>query len=362
PPDHPLKDLTPEEQSRRDATAAGLRFVSDRTPGVRRLRAGKGFRYVDPDGRAVRGREELARIAALVIPPAWTDVWICPHPRGHIQATGRDARGRKQYRYHERWREVRDADKFERMMAFGRALPRIRRRVARDLNRRGLPRERVLATVVRLLDQTLIRVGNEEYARENRSFGLTTLRNRHVDVKGAEVRFNFRGKSGKVHAIDVQDPRVARIIRRLQELPGQEVFQYLDDEGEVRRVDSDDVNEYLRAIAGDDFTAKDFRTWNGTVIAAEALQAMREVTSDAEAKRNVLRAIESVAGRLGNTVAVCRRCYVHPAVPEAYLDGTLAKMLKERADAEMARVDRLGSTEAAVLVLLRGRLARDAAR
>ena len=362
PPGRSVPNLSAKEQGRRHAAEAGLRFVSDRAPGIRRRKAGEGFTYLKPDGPRVREKPDLARINALVIPPAWTDVWICTNPLGHLQATGRDARGRKQYRYHDRWREVRDADKFDHMTAFGRALPRIRRRVARDMRGPGLPRERVLATIVRLLDQTLIRVGNEEYARDNKTFGLTTLRNRHVAVRGAGVRFHFKGKSGKVHVVGVQNRRVASVLRRLQDLPGQEVFQYVDQDGQPRGIDSDDVNQYLRAIAGEDFTAKDFRTWNGTVLAAEALQEMRQVGSDSEARGNVLRAIENVAARLGNTVAVCRKCYVHPAVPQAYLDGSLARMLKQRADAEVTRIDRLGSTEAAVLVLLRSRLGRDARR
>ena len=345
------------EAARLDAGAAGLRFVSDRQPGIRRRTRRGGFDYTGADGRRVRDRETVARIQALAIPPAWTDVWICTHPNGHLQATGRDARGRKQYRYHARWREARDANKFDRIVEFGRALPRIRRRCERDMRRPGLPREKVLATIVRLLEDTLIRVGNEEYVRENRSYGLTTLRNRHAEVRGAEVRFSFRGKSGVAHSVGVTNRRVARIVKRLQELPGQELFQYVDD-GERHSVDSSDVNEYLRAIAGADFTAKDFRTWIGTVIAVEALREMQRVDSDAHAKRNIVRAIESVASRLGNTVAVCRECYVHPAVTDAYLDGSLLATLEQRADTELRRLDRLSPAEAAVLVLLRKRLGR----
>ena len=349
---------TSEDAGREDAQAAGLRFVSDHRPGISRKRAGGKFVYLRTDGSRMAEGPDLARIDKLAVPPAWTDVWICSDPRGHLQATGRDARGRKQYRYHQRWREVRDANKFDRMVAFGRALPRIRRRCSRDLRRPGLPRERVLAAIVRLLDESLIRVGNREYARDNRSFGLTTLRSRHVRVRGSEIRFKFRGKGGVEHALGVSDARVARLVRRLQELPGQELFQYVDEDGETGGIDSSDVNDYLREVSGQDFTAKDFRTWTATVLAAEALHEMRQFDGDVEAKRNVVVAIESVAARLGNTPAVCRECYVHPAVTDAYLDGSLLSTLTERADEEIAHLDRLGSAEAAVLVLLRHRLGR----
>jgi DNA topoisomerase-1 len=302
------------------ARLAGLRYVSETGPGIRRRRVGRGFVYLD-GGRRVRDAETLARIRSLVIPPAWRDVWICPTPNGHIQAVGRDARGRKQYRYHPRWREVRDDTKYARMLAFARALPRIRERVDADLGRRGLPREKVLATIVRLLEITRVRVGNEEYARANKSFGLTTLRDRHVEVAGPEVRFQFRGKGGKEHAVGVRDPRVARIIRCLQDLPGQELFQYLDEDGTRRSVDSGDVNAYLREISGDDFTAKDFRTWAGTVLCALALAEVGVSASERQAKRNITRAIEQVATQLGNTPAISRKCYVHPAVLEAYQAG-----------------------------------------
>jgi DNA topoisomerase-1 len=301
---------------------------------------------------------DLARIKQLAVPPAWTDVWICTDPRGHLQATGRDARGRKQYRYHARWRDIRDASKFDRVVAFGRSLPRIRRRCGRDLRRTGLPRERVLAAIVRLLDESLIRVGNREYARDNKSFGLTTLRSRHVKVRGTEIRFRFRGKGGVEHSLGVSDARVARVVKRLQDLPGQDVFQYVDDDGERRNIDSADVNEYLQEVSGQDFTAKDFRTWTATVLAAQALHEMRQFDGDAEATQNVVKAIENVAARLGNTPAVCRKCYVHPAVTDAYLDGTLLSTIKQGADEEIARLDQLGSAEAAVLVLLRHRLGR----
>jgi DNA topoisomerase-1 len=302
------------------AEVAGLRYVTQAGPGIRRRRAGRGFVYFNGHG-PMREPQALARIRALAIPPAWTDVWICPSPTGHIQAVGRDARGRKQYRYHSRWRAMRDESKYTRMLAFARALPRIRERVKADLRRRGLPREKVLATIVRLLETTLVRVGNEEYARANKSFGLTTLRDRHVDVTGAEVRFQFRGKGGKEHAVGVRDPRVARIVGHLQDLPGQELFQYLEEGRARRSVDSGDVNAYLREISGEDFTAKDFRTWAGTVLCALALAEAREFRSVREARRNVTRAIAQVAARLGNTPAISRKCYVHPVVLDAYMDG-----------------------------------------
>jgi DNA topoisomerase-1 len=344
------------------ARAAGLRYVTDSRPGCRREpERGGGFRYRDVDGRLIRRAAEIQRIAHLSIPPAWTDVWICPFPTGHLQATGRDARGRKQYRYHERWREARDATKYERTIAFGGALPRIRAQVDRDLRRRDLGRERVLATVVRLLDTTYIRVGNEEYARENRSFGLTTMRDRHVDVEGGTLRFQFRGKSGKPHSVAVADRRVARVVTRLQELPGQQLFQWLDEDGEIRGVESDDVNEYIRAAAGEDFTAKDFRTWGGTVLAAWALQELGEYASQTQAKRHMVEAVESVARHLGNTPAVCRRCYVHPEVITAHLDGGLLENLEQRAEETLATsLDDLSGREAAVLAFLRRRIAEAA--
>src|SRR5437588_2266838 len=317
------------QQSLDSAKEAGLRYVSDEMPGIRRRRAGKGFSYTAPDGTLIRDKRTLRRIASIVIPPAWSDVWICPLENGHIQATGRDARGRKQYRYHPRWRKVRDADKYERMVDFARVLPRIRALVERDLDRPGLPRERVLATIVRLLETTFVRVGNEEYARENRSYGLTTLRDQHADVNGSSVRFVFRGKSGKRHQVGLDDRRVARVVKRCQDLPGQVLFKYVDENGEQQQVDSGDVNDYLREIGGEDFTAKDFRTWAGTVLAARALQELEAFDSQTQAKKNVVRAIESVAGLLGNTTSVCRKCYVHPAVIDAYLDGSMLETLKQ---------------------------------
>jgi DNA topoisomerase-1 len=305
------------------ARAAGLRYVSDLGPGIRRKRAGKAFSYLTPDGAIIKDKQTVKRIKSLVIPPAWSDVWICPDPRGHIQATGRDARGRKQYRYHAKWREVRDAVKYDRMLDFAQALPRIRERTDSDLQLPGMPREKVLATIVRLLEETRIRVGNEEYMRENGSFGLTTLRDRHADVIGSEVRFSFKGKSGKQHRIKLRDRRVARIIKRMQELPGQELFTYLDEAGEAHAVQSDDVNEYLKEVTGEEFTAKDFRTWAGTILAARFFRQV-EVTADtAGSKKELVRAIARVADELGNTPAVCKKCYIHPAVIAAYLAGAL---------------------------------------
>ncbi len=351
---------TPEPAE--SAREAGLRYVSDDRPGIRRLRAGKHFRYVGPDGKPVRDEETLARIRSLAIPPAWTDVWVCPLARGHLQATGRDARGRKQYRYHPRWRATRDETKYDRMAAFGRALPAVRARVDADLARPGLPREKVLATVARLLETTLIRVGNEEYAKQNGSYGLTTLEDRHVRVAGETVHFAFRGKSGIRHRIDVRDRRLARVVRRCQDLPGHELFQYVDEEGQRRAIDSADVNAYLREISGQEFTAKDFRTWAGTVLAARALREFAAFDSQAQAKKNIVAAVESVAERLGNTTAVCRKCYVHPAVFDAYLDGTLASALERKVGRELKEdLGELPPEEAAVLAFLHARLATESA-
>ncbi len=342
------------------ARAAGLRYVSDTMPGITRRRAGKAFSYRGPDGRLIKDRTELARIKRLAVPPAWTDVWICSYPHGHLQATGRDARGRKQYRYHENWRAVRDAAKFDRMLAFARALPRIRARVAEDQARRGLPRAKVLATIVRLLEVTLIRVGNQEYARDNHSYGLTTLRDRHVDFEGTRLIFEYRGKGGKRHRISLRDRRLARIVRSCQELPGQHLFQYLDEDGKRQEVDSADVNAYLQEITGEGFTAKDFRTWAGTVLASLALSEFESFDSQAAAKRNVTRAIEQVAAQLGNTVAVCRKSYIHPEVVECYLDGSLLELLKGRVEESLrSGLAGLRSEEAAVLALLQQRLTRE---
>jgi DNA topoisomerase-1 len=305
------------------ARAAGLRYTSDDTAGIRRRRAGRGWRYLDAHGDAIRDEEDLRRIRALVIPPAWTDVWINPDPRGHIQATGRDERGRKQYRYHDRWRAVRDESKFEQLVAFGEALPRVRERVETDLGARGLSYEKTVATIVRLLDASLIRIGNEAYVRENQSFGLTTLRDEHVDVYGEKVHFTFRGKSGKLHEIDVRDRRVARIIRTLQDLPGQLLFQFRDENGELRPVRSEDVNDYLHTIAGESFTAKDFRTWAGTVLAARTLRDLGPASTVKALKANIVAAVDLTAARLGNTRAVCRASYIHPAVLAGYERGDL---------------------------------------
>lgn len=308
----------------RSAREAGLRYVSDVRGGIRRLRKGKGFVYRNGHGRLVRDPQTIARIRSLAVPPAWRDVWICPFGDGHLQATGYDARGRKQYRYHPQWRATRDQTKYDRLAVFARALPAIRARVERDLARPGLAREKVLATVIRLMERTLIRVGNDEYARHNGSYGLTTMRDEHVQVRGPRLRFRFRGKSGIEHEIHFEDPRLARIVARCQDLPGQELFAYVDPTGRWRDVTSSDVNQYLREIAGQEFTAKDFRTWWGTTLAAEALRRYPPPRSKAEGRRNVNEAISGVAERLGNTKAICRKCYVHPAVVEAYLAGTLS--------------------------------------
>ena len=339
---------------RRAAHAADLTYVTDAVPGIRRRRAGRGFRYFGPDGRPLRDPRERERIRRLVVPPAWRDVWICPDLHGHIQAIGRDARGRRQYRYHPRWRQLRDEAKFSRMVAFGRALPAIRAHVEAALSRPGLGREKVLALVVRLLEITLIRVGNEEYARDNASFGLTTLRRQHVAVAGGALRFRFRGKSGKEHAFGIRDPRLSRIVRRCQELPGQELFRYVDVRGRTRGVGSADVNAYVRAVSGRDFTAKDFRTWAGTVRAAYALGALEPFSSVRQAKRNLARAVESVAARLGNTPAICRRCYIHPVVVETYLGGALRAALRRRGS--RPRPGGLNPHEQSVLSLLIARL------
>lgn len=343
------------------ARQAGLRYVSDTRPGIRREAVKDGFRYVLPDGKEVRDEDELRRIRAIAIPPAWTEVWISPWANGHIQATGRDARKRKQYRYHRRWREVRDEAKYERVIGFAKALPAIRKQVDADLKRPGMPREKVLATIVFLLGATMMRIGNEEYARTNKSFGLSTLRNRHVSVEGSEVEFKFRGKSGVMHRISVQDRRLAAIVRRLRDLPGQELFTYLDETGESRCVDSSDVNDYLREITGEDYTAKDFRTWSGTLLAAMALQEFERVDTQAQARKNVVQAIETVAKRLGNTPAVCRKCYIHPGVLEAYVDGGMLDAMHQRARQAMQDgLQDLSAEEAAVLALLESRLDQDA--
>jgi DNA topoisomerase I len=339
------------------AADIGLRHVTDDTPGIARVPVRDGFRYVDADGKPVKDEATLARINSLSIPPGWTDVWISPWANGHIQAIGRDAKRRKQYRYHPRWRSVRDEAKYERMVSFGKALPSIRRQVDADLKKSGLPREKVIATIVHLLQATMMRIGNEEYARTNKSFGLTTLRDRHVRIDGSEVEFRFRGKSGVWHTVRVDDPRLARIIRRVRDLPGQDLFQYVDDDGCQRSVGSADVNDYLRSLTGQDFTAKDFRTWSGTVLAALALQEYEKFDSEAQARKNIVRAIEAVAERLGNTPSICRKCYVHPAVIESYLDGTMLDALRQSARDEMMHdLHALRPEEAAVVALLQERL------
>jgi DNA topoisomerase-1 len=337
------------------ARAAGLRYVDTRlVPGIVRCGSPRQFKYRGANKRWLRNRDDLARIRALAIPPAWTDVWICPNPEGHVQATGRDARGRKQYRYHPRWRDVRDEVKYGRLLAFAAALPKVRSRTAADLKRQGLPRAKVLAAIVQLLEKTLIRVGNDEYARQNGSVGLTTMRDANAKVMGERVRFEFRGKSGLSHAIDLSDRRLARIVKRCRDLPGYELFQYCDADGVRQCVDSSDVNAYLRETTGADFTAKDFRTWAGTVLAAEALAAQARFKSAAEAKRNVVAAIASVACRLGNTKAVCRKSYIHPAVIDAYLDGATI----QRPALEAAAGAGLTGVESAVVRLLAKGLGR----
>ena len=348
-----------EDQPASDAQAAGLRYVSDQAPGIRRKWRRRKPYFLDAAGEEIRDERILERILALAIPPAWTDVWISPSERGHIQATGRDARGRKQYRYHARWRELRDETKYSRLLAFGRALPQLRKQVERDLALPGLPREKVLATVVRLLETTLIRVGNDEYARANQSFGLTTMRDRQTRVNGSEVRFEFRGKGNKTHAVGIRDRRLARIVKQCREIPGYELFQYIEASGERKVVDSGEVNDYLREVAGDEFTAKDFRTWAGTVLAALALQEFQAFDSEAQAKRNIVRAVERVARRLGNTPAICRKAYIHPAVLDAYLEGAMLDALRERTSASSKGLRALEPEEAAVMVLLERRLAAE---
>jgi DNA topoisomerase-1 len=341
------------EQTQIAAEDAGLRYVNDAEPGIRRRRSRRGFAYRDAEGRAVTDHATVARIRNLAIPPAYDDVWICADPRGHIQATGRDARGRKQYRYHPAWRAVRDSTKYERLAQFGAALRVIRARARRDMARPGLGREKVLAAIVRLLDGTLARIGNESYRRENNSFGITTLRNQHVDVDGATIRLHFKGKSGRTWKVRLTDRRVARVVRSCQDLPGQDLFQYVDDEGTVHKLGSNEVNDYLRALSGHDFTAKDFRTWAGTVLAAFVLRDMPGAGSQTARKANLRHAIEQVADRLGNTPTICRKCYIHPAVLAAYDEGALEPLL---ADPPPDRY--LAPAEVAVLRLLKRRVRR----
>jgi DNA topoisomerase-1 len=341
------------------AESAGLVYVSDEDRGIRRERKGDGWEYFKPNGDRVTDEAVLERIRKLAIPPAYTDVWICTKANGHLQATGRDARGRKQYRYHPQFREIRESTKYERMMGFARTLPAIRATIAEHMARRGLPREKVLATVVHLLETTLIRVGNDDYARENKSYGLTTLRNPHVKVEGAQLRFEFKGKSGKTWKLQVKDRRIANIVRACQELPGQRLFQYHDENGEVREVTSADVNAYLKEITGEDITAKDFRTWAGTVMAALALREFEAFDTQATQKKNIKAAIERVAARLGNTPTICRKCYVHPEVLSAYGEGALLLEVKERAQEELKEnLAELRPEEAAVLAMLEARPSR----
>ena len=344
-------------EARQAAKSAGLRYASDEQPGLRRKGVGKGFRYLDPEGKAVKDPKTLKRIRSLAVPPAWTEVWICPFAEGHIQATGRDARGRKQYRYHADFRAVREDGKYEHMLDFAAVLPQIRATVSKHMARHDLSRECVLATIVHLLETTLIRVGNGEYAKQNKSYGLTTLKDPHVKIAGSALRFQFLGKSGKTWRLQVNDRRVARIVRACQEIPGQQLFQYLDADGQRQGVSSSDVNAYLREITGEDITAKDFRTWAGTVLAAVALQEFSEIDSQAKAKKNLKAAIESVATRLGNTVTICRKCYIHPEIINSYLAGDLATNLKDKIDRELSRkLPGLKPEEAAVLALLERRL------
>ncbi len=346
------------EQNLRAARDAGLLYVSDESPGILRAQGGKGFIYEDAKGKRIKDFETLVRIKHLAIPPAWTGVWICPSERGHIQAVGRDARGRKQYRYHEKWRSTRDDAKYEKIIAFAKALPSIRHKSRQHLKLPGLPKEKVLAAIILIMEKTLIRVGNDEYAKSNKSFGLTTLRDKHAKIKGGKIHFEFRGKSGVEHEIDLADPRLADVAKRCQDLPGQELFQYLDEQGRVCDIGSADVNEYLRSIGGQEFTAKDFRTWAGTVLAASALQEIGTFNSQKQAKQNMVRAVEAVAKQLGNTKAVCRKCYIHPVILQSYLDGTLAFSLARRAGALARSGGKLRPEEVSVLKMLERRLTR----
>lgn len=338
------------------AETGGLRYVADNIPGFSRKQTRSGFRYLDTAGKPLNDPAQIARIKSLAIPPAWTDVWICPAKNGHLQATGRDARGRKQYRYHKNWREVRDEAKYERMIGFAMLLPAIRARLEEDIRRPGLSREKVIATIIRLLDVTMIRIGNEEYAQANKSFGLTTLRNRHVTIEGAAIEFNFKGKSGIAHTIRITEPRLARIVRRMRELPGQELFQYVDSEGARHSIGSADVNDYLKTITGENYTAKDFRTWSGTVQTVIALKALGPSETVTDAKKKIRVAIEVAAKKLGNTPTICRKCYVHPAVLEAYENGVLYEVAEKRLNGEMQPF--IDGEEAFALELLQHALTR----
>lgn len=352
----PLRDLVASEENRIVAETCGLVYVDDASEGIRRRRFGKSFAYYDPKGKLIREHAELRRIRALAVPPAYQDVWICPDPAGHIQATGRDERGRKQYRYHPRWRETRDATKYEHMLDFAKALPRLRQKVAADMRLPGLKREKVLATIVDLLDKTLMRVGNRDYANDNKSYGLTTLRNKHVSIAGSELRFEFKGKSGKLWLVEIADKRVAKVVRACQDLPGQHLFQYLDETGNRQIVTSSDVNAYLRERTGYDITAKDFRTWGGTVLAAVALCELAPFTSITGGKRNVSDAIKAVASCLRNTPTICRKCYIHPALVEAYLEGEFTLDLRHKDKDRSGGAGLLRREERAVLAFLARRL------
>ncbi len=341
------------------ARAAKLRYVSDRKPGISRVKTEQGFDYFDSDGSKITDEAEIQRLRKLAIPPAYTDVWICRDPRGHLQAVGRDARGRKQYRYHANWRTVRDEAKYSKMLVFGKVLPTIRNHVKHDLGLPGLPKRKVLAAIVALLEKTMMRVGNEEYAKQNKSYGLTTLRDRHIKVKGSHVEFDFRGKHGINHHIDLNDRKLAKIVERCRDLPGQDLFQYLDHDGERHGIGSEDVNDYLHEISGESVTAKDFRTWAATNLAAEVLAELERFDTQAAAKKEVVKAVEHVAKRLGNTPAICRKCYIHPAIFEGYLDGSLAEGLKQRADELLDHPSSAGLTaqEVALTAFLSRRLA-----
>jgi DNA topoisomerase-1 len=359
-----LLDQTPTTENvvdpRDAAETAGLLYVSDEEPGIRRRKSGKGFTYTGPGGKKIDDKATLDRIKSLAIPPAYTDVWICAKANGHIQATGRDAKGRKQYRYHPAFREVRESTKYEHMLEFAKGLPAIRKTIDEHMSLRGLPREKVLATVVHLLENTLIRVGNSDYVKQNKSYGLTTLRDPHVKVEGGELRFQFKGKSGKTWKLQVKDRRIAKIVKACQDLPGQDLFQYLDENGERQSITSADVNAYLKEITGRDITAKDFRTWAGTVLAALALAEFEEFDNQAMAKKNIRSAIEKVSSRLGNTPSICRKCYVHPEVFSSYLDGGLLLEIKDEIETELREeLPSLKPEEAAVLTLLQERISRE---
>jgi len=336
----------------RAAAVSQLRYTNDRVPGIRRSGSGKRFVYHDARGRRIRSPVILRRIKSLAVPPAWTQVWISSFPDSHLQAVGRDARGRKQFRYHARWREMREQTKYDRLTMVGAVLPRLRSRVAEDLSLRGLPREKVMATIVRLLETTFIRIGNDEYARQNQSFGLTTLRNKHVKICGSSIRFRFRGKSGIARDTILSDRRLAQIVRRCQELPGQQLFHYIDERNRCRAISSGDVNEYLRGASGIDLTAKDFRTWAGTVLAAVELGALG-AAAEANAKRNIVQAVEQVSRKLGNTRAICRKSYIHPAIIDSYLDGTLQRIMPGREPRGAVDPHALTAEETAVMKILR---------